>query len=278
MTSLPIMAATGPASRLPAGHYRFAGAARMEWIKLRSLRSTRWTVLVMAAGMIGLGILALRWYPSHWQHLPASQKASFDPVNQGFTGVAIAQLAMGIIGVLVMTSEYSSGMIRAALAAVPDRRLLLAAKAAVLGLAALVAGEFLSFVTFLAGQAVLTSPAPRATLGQPGVLRAVLLAGAYLCLIGLIGLGIGAIIRHSAGAIAALVGLVLVLPLVLVALPGSVQHSAGRYLPVMIAENSLTVTRPVPFALSPWAGLGMLCLYAAAALAAGGLLLARRDA
>ena len=106
---------------------------------------------------------------------------------------------MGIIGVLVMTSEYSSGMIRATLAAVPDRRLLLAAKAAVLGAAALAAGELLSFVTFLAGQAVLTSPAPHATLGQPGVLRAVLLAGAYLCLIGLIGLGIGAIIRHSAG-------------------------------------------------------------------------------
>ena len=278
MTDLSTMPAAAPARRLPAGHYRLIGAARMEWIKLRSLRSTRWTALIMAAAMIGLGIVVLRWYPSHWQHLPAAQKASFDPANSGFAGLAIAQLAVGIIGVLVMTSEYSSGMIRATLAAVPDRRLLLTAKAAVLGLAALAAGELLSFVTFLAGQAVLTSPAPHATLGQPGVLRAVLLAGAYLCLIGLIGLGIGAIIRHSAGAIAALVGLILVLPLVLGAFPSSVQHSAGRYLPMMIAENSLTVTRPLPFALSPWAGLGMLCLYAAAALAAGGLLLARRDA
>lgn len=278
MTSLSTMPAAAPASRLPAGHYRLTGAARMEWIKLRSLRSTRWTALIVAAAMVGLGIVVLRWYPSHWQHLPAAQKASFDPANSGFAGLAIAQLAVGIIGVLVMTSEYSSGMIRATLAAVPDRRLLLAAKAAVLGLAALAAGELLSFVTFLAGQAVLTSPAPHATLGQPGVLRAVLLAGAYLCLIGLIGLGIGAIIRHSAGAIAALVSLILVLPLVLLPFPGSVQHSAGRYLPMMIAENSLTVTRPLPFALSPWAGLGMLCLYAAAALAAGGLLLARRDA
>ena len=278
MTDLSTMPAAAPASRLPAGHYRLTGAARMEWIKLRSLRSTRWTALVMAAGMIGLGIVVLRWYPSHWQHLAAAQKASFDPVNDGFAGLAIAQLAVGIIGVLVMTSEYSSGMIRATLAAVPDRRLLLTAKAAVLGLAALAAGELLSFVTFLAGQAVLTSPAPHATLGQPGVLRAVLLAGAYLCLVGLIGLGIGAIIRHSAGAIAALVSLILALPLVLLPFPVSVQHSAGRYLPMMIAENSLTVIRPVPFALSPWAGLGMLCLYAAAALAAGGLLLARRDA
>lgn len=278
MTDLRTRPAAGPASRLPAGHYRFAGAARMEWIKLRSLRSTRWTALVMAAGMIGLGILALRWYPSHWQHLPAARKASFDPVNQGFTGVAIAQLAMGLLGVLVMTGEYSSAMIRATLAAVPDRRLLLAAKAAVFGVAALAVGEVLSFVTFLAGQATLTSPVPHATLGQPGVLRAVLMTGAYLSLVGLIGLGIGAIIRHSAAAIAVLAGLILVLPPVLLAFPGSVGSAVGQYLPELIAENSLAVIHPVPYSLSPWTGLGVLCLQAAVVLGAGGLLLARRDA
>jgi ABC-2 type transport system permease protein len=269
---------TQPGSRLPAGHYRFAGVARMEWIKLRSLRSTRWTMVVMAAGMIGLGILVLRAYPSHWQHMSAADKASFDPVNQGFTGVALAQLAMGLLGVLVMTSEYSAGMIRATLAAVPNRPLLLAAKAAVFGLAALAVGEFLSFATFLAGQATLASPVPHATLGQPGVLRAVLLTGAYLCLVGLFGLGLGAIIRHSAAAIAALAVLILVLPELLIPFPDSVQHAASRYLPEVIAENSLAISRPVPFSLSPWAGLGMLCLYAVIVLTAGGLLLARRDA
>ena len=267
-----------PGSRLPAGHYRFAGVARMEWIKLRSLRSTRWTAAVMAAGMIGLGILVLRSYPSHWQHMSAAQKAAFDPVNAGFTGAALGQLAMGLLGALVMTSEYSSGMIRATLAAVPNRPLLLAAKAAVFGVAALAVGEFLSFVTFLAGQETLTSPVPHATLGQPGVLQGVLMTGAYLCLVGLIGMGRGAIIRHSAAAIAALAGVILLLPPLLVPFPDSVQHAAGRYLPEVIAENSLAISRPEPFSLSPWAGLGMLCLYAAAALAAGGLLLTRRDA
>jgi ABC-2 type transport system permease protein len=271
------MTSTRPASR-PGSRYRFGGAARMEWIKLRSLRSTRWTLLVMTAAMIGLGILVLRYYPAHWRHMSAADKASFDPVNQGYTGVALAQLAMGMLGVLAITGEYSSGMIRSTLAAVPDRPLLLAAKAAVFGAAALAVGELLSLATFLIGQATLASPAPRATLGQPGVLRAVLMIGAYLCLVGLIGLGLGAIIRHSAGAVAALVGVILLVPPILAAFPGSVLHGPGRFLPELIAENSLAISRPVPYSLSPWTGLGMLCLYAAVVLGAGGLLLARRDA
>jgi ABC-2 type transport system permease protein len=271
------MTSTRPASR-PGSRYRFGGAARMEWIKLRSLRSTRWTLLVMTAAMIGLGILVLRYYPAHWRHMSAADKASFDPVNQGYTGVALAQLAMGMLGVLAITGEYSSGMIRSTLAAVPDRPLLLAAKAAVFGAAALAVGELLSLATFLIGQATLASPAPRATLGQPGVLRAVLMIGAYLCLVGLIGLGLGAIIRHSAGAVAALVGVILLVPPILAAFPDSVLHGPGRFLPELIAENSLAISRPVPYSLSPWTGLGMLCLYAAVVLGAGGLLLARRDA
>jgi ABC-type transport system involved in multi-copper enzyme maturation permease subunit len=267
-----------PATRLPAGRYPFSGVARMEWIKLRSLRSTRWTALILAVAMTGIAILVLRYYPSHWARMSAKDKASFDPVNDGYTGLALAQLIVGALGALAVTSEYSSGMIRATLAACPGRWRLLAAKAAVFAAAALLLGEALSFATFLAGQAVLSSPVPHATLGQPGVLRAVLLAGAYLCLIGLIGMGIGTIVRHSAAAIAVLVGVVLVLPPILLAFPTSVQHSAQRYLPELIAENSLTSTHPVVYSLSPWAGLGMLCLYAAALLGAGGWLLARRDA
>lgn len=268
---------TRPVSRLVPQH-GFGGAARMEWIKLRSLRSTRWTLLITTAGMIGLGILVLRYYPAHWRHMSAAARASFDPVNQGYTGVALAQLAMGMLGVLAITGEYSSGMIRSTLAAVPDRPLLLAAKAAVFGAAALAIGELLSLATFLVGQATLASPAPHASLGQPGVLRAVLMIGAYLCLVGLIGMGLGAIIRHSAAAVAALTGLILLLPPLLAAFPGSVLQGPGRFLPELIAENSLAVSRPVPYSLSPWAGLGMLCLYAAVMLGAGGLLLARRDA
>lgn len=155
---------------------------------------------------------------------------------------------------------------------------MLAAKAAVIGAFALVVGEIAAFGAYFAGEAVLTSPVPHATLGQPGVARAVLLAGAYLGLTALIGVGIGAIVRRSAVGVAVIAGLIFVLPPITLALPDTVQHSVQRFLPEMIAENSLTAVKPVAYSLSAWAGLGMLCLYAAVLLGAGGWLLARRDA
>jgi ABC-2 type transport system permease protein len=161
---------------------------------------------------------------------------------------------------------------------VPRRPLLFAAKAAVLAAVTLAAGEILAFVTFAVGEAALQNPVPHATLGQPGVLRAVLMAGAYPCLVGLIGLGLGALIRHTAGAISAVVGVLFVLPAVLLALPSSSRFTAERWLPMEIAENSLTAVKPVAHALSPALGFAMLCLYAAAALIAGAWSLARRDA
>jgi hypothetical protein len=148
----------------------------------------------------------------------------------------------------------------------------------VLGAVTLVAGEVLAFVSWAVGEAVLRSPAPHASLGQPGVLRAVLMAGAYPALIALIALGLGTIIKHTAGAICAVVGILFVLPLILLPLGTSIQNSVGQYLPMMIAENSLTAVKPVSHSLSPALGLGMLCLYAVVALVAGGWVLARRDA
>jgi hypothetical protein len=263
---------TGP------GRYRFADVARMEWVKLRTLRSTGWMTLILAAGMLGLAMLVLAQYPSHWAQMSAADRASFDPTEVGFSGLALGQLVMAILGVLIITSEFSSGLIRATLAATPRRGLVLTAKAAVLGAAGLIIGELLAFGAFLAGQAVLRSPAPHATLGQPGVVRAVLLAGAYLCLMGLIGLGIGAIIRRTAGAIAAVVGVVFALPLIFLAFPDAVQHAVEKFLPELIAENSLTAVKPVAHSLAPWTALGVLAGYAAAALIVGGWLLARRDA
>lgn len=262
----------------PRGHYGFSQVARMEWAKLRSLRSTAWILVILTAGMIGLGILLLSQYRSNWAHMTAAERASFDPTESGFVGLALGQLAMGVLGVLTITSEYSSGMIRATLSAVPRRGMVLTAKAVVAGALMLAAGEVLAFAAFLAGQAVLAAPAPHATLGQPGVLQAVLLAGAYLCLIGLIGLGLGTVIRHTAGAIGTLVGFVFVLPLITLAMPDSIQHTATQFLPEAIAENSLTAVKPVAYSLTPWAGLGMLGLYVIALLVIGGWLLARRDA
>ncbi len=256
--------------------YGLRSVAQMEWLKLRSVRSTAWVLLVFAAGMIGLAILVMTH--QHWTTMSPADRASFDPTNYSFAGLAIGQLALGVLGALAITTEFSSGMIRATLAAVPRRPLLVAAKAAVLGAVTLVVGEIFAFGAFAVGEAALRAPAPHATLGQPGVLRAVLMAGAYPALIALTGLGLGAVIRHTAGAISAVVGLLFVLPLILVPLGTSIQNSVGQFMPMLIAENSLTAVKPVAHSLSPGAGFGMLCLYALTALAAGGWALARRDA
>ena len=257
------------------GHYGFRTVTQMEWLKLRSVRSTWWTLLVFAAGMIGLAIVVM----AHEQPATISHHlASFDPTNDSFTGLVVGQLALGVLGVLAVTSEFSSGMIRATFAAAPRRPLVLAAKAAIVAAVTLVAGEILAFVAFGVGEAVLKNPAPHAALGQPGVLRAVLMAGAYPALIALIGLGLGALIRHTAGAISAVAGMLFVLPLILLPLGTSIQNTVGQFLPMRIAANSMTTVKPVTHSLSPGIGFAMLCLYAAVALAAGGWALARRDA
>jgi hypothetical protein len=241
----------------------------MEWRKLRSVRSTWWTLAIFAAGMIGLAILVGVKSPVH-------PSPDYDPTENGFAGLAIGQLVLGALGVLALSTEFTSGSIRATFAAVPRRGLVLAAKAAVLTAVTLIAGEVLAIASFFAGQAAVPHGLVHATLGQPGVLRAVLMAGAYPALIALIGLGVAALIRHTAGAIAAVVGVVFVLPLIL--LPFGEHNPAMKFLPEIIAENSLTAVKPVAASLSPWAGLAMLCLYAAVALAAGGYAMARRDA
>lgn len=248
---------------------------RMEWLKLRSVRSTWWIMLAFAAGMIGLAILVMS-HQQRYATLSAADRASFDPTNNGFTGMALGQLLLGSLGVLVVTSEFSSGLIRATFAAVPSRPRVLAAKAGVLAAVTLAAGEIWSFAAFWAGEAALGARGPHATLGQPGVLRAVLMIGAYPALIALIGLGLGAVIRHTAGAIVAVAGVLFVLPLLIRPVAGL--HSVQKFLPELMAENSLGAVKPVADSLSAGVALAVLCGYAAAALAAGAWVLARRDA
>ena len=247
---------------------RFPQAARMEWIKLRSLRSTWWVLALTVAGAIGIAVAVG----------VNTEDAAADLTNNALAGISLGLLLVGVLGVLAMTGEYSSGMIRATLAAVPNRPLVLAAKAGVFGAIALAAGEAAAFVAFFAGGAALPAAVPAPTLGQPGVLRAVVLGGAGYCLIGLLGVGLGAVIRHTPAAIAVLVGGVYVLAQLL----AGFATWAMAYLPIAIVANSLSVVEPVGDGqvrfLSPWAGLGMLCLYAAATLGAGAFLLARRDA
>ena len=246
----------------------FPQAARMEWIKLRSLRSTWWVLALTVAGAVGIAVAVG----------VNTEDAAADLTNNALAGISLGLLLVGVLGVLAMTGEHSSGMIRATLAAVPNRPLVLAAKAAVFGALALAAGEAAAFIAFFAGGAALPAAVPSPTLGQPGVLRAVVLGGAGYCLIGLIGVGSGAIVRHTPAAIALLVGGVYVLAQLVAGLATWVMP----WLPIAIVANSLSVTRPVGDGqirfLSPWAGLGVLGLYAAVTLAAGAVALARREA
>ena len=253
----------------PGGHYRFRHAARMEWIKLRSLRSTWWTLAVTIAAAAGIAVAVG----------VNTEDAAGDLTNNALAGISVGLLLTGILGVLTATSEHSSGTIRSTLAAIPNRPLVLAAKAAVFGAVALVAGEAASFVAFFAGRAALPAGVAGPALGQPGVLRAVALGGAGYCLIGLLGLGLGAVVRHTPVAVGLLVGGVYVVA----QLGAALAPVLMPYLPIAIVANSLTVVQAgmaigdVRF-LSPWAGLGVLAAYAALALGAGAWLLAERDA
>ncbi|HTW04278.1 MAG TPA: hypothetical protein VMF87_28540 [Streptosporangiaceae bacterium] len=264
---------TALTARVPAGRYGFRHVARMEWIKLRSLRSTWWTLAITVAAAIAIGVtVGIN-----------TRNANGDLTNNALAGIIPALLLTSVLGVLTMTSEYSSGMIRSTLAAAPSRPLLLAGKAAVFGALALAVGEAASFISFFAGGAALRHGIAAPALTGPGVLRAVLLSGVSFCLVGLLALGLGAVIRHSGAAIAVVVGGVYVLPTIM----ASVAHGLGVYMPIIIIGNSLTTTKPEPCGshggqcvhfVSAWAGLGLLGLYAAVALAVGGWLFARRDA
>ena len=253
--------------------YGFRTVAEMEWRKLRTVRSTWYIVAAFAVAMIGLATLVLGH--EGYAGLSAADRASFDPTHDCFIGLVLGQLLVGTLGVLTITAEFSSGMIRATFAAVPGRSLVLAAKAAVLGAVTLAAGELSAFAAFFAGQAMLQAPAPHATLGEPSVVRAVLMAGAYPALIALIGLGIGAVIRHTAGALCALVGVLFVLPLLFES--PSLQDAGQKFLPHPMA-NTFTAVRPVAHALSSGLTFGLLCGYALVALAVGAVALTGRDA
>jgi ABC-2 type transport system permease protein len=183
-------------------------ALHAEWIKFRSLRSTYFTMLCAIALGTGLGFLDTTSVAHRWATMSAADRAMFDPVGDSFTGLVFAQLAFGVLGVLAFSSEYGTGMIRTTLAATPRRGTLFTAKALVVGALTLVLGEVFTFGTFLLGQAALATAHLQVTLTSPGVLRAVSSAGLYLGVVALVGCGVGALLRHTAGGIAAMFGVI----------------------------------------------------------------------
>jgi ABC-type transport system involved in multi-copper enzyme maturation permease subunit len=211
-------------------------------------------------------------------YISSREQATIDSTRVSLGGLHLSQVAFGVLGVLVITSEYSTGMIRATLAAVPQRRLVLAAKAIVFAVTALIVGIASCLAAYLAFQAFLPAgDGMRTSLSDLGVLRAVTGAGLYLTVLGLLGLGLGAIIRSSAGAIATLLGLLFVPSLLAALLPQSWQDTITPYLPMNAGETIITVHHQA-HTLQPWPGFGVFCLYGAAALTAGFILISHRDA
>lgn len=250
---------------------------RSEWTKLRTVRSTRWTLVATVVIGVGVSALAMGEVQAHWATMGLPTRAGFDPTRVSLTAAFFCQLVLGVLGVLVVSAEYGTGTIRATIAANPRRARVLAAKVAVFGLLALVVGEAVTFVSFYVGQAMVSPPVPHATLSTPGTLRAVVGTGLYLCVVGLLGLGLATLLRHTAGAVSAFVGVLLVLPIIVSALPSSVQHDVGRFLPLQMGR-ALMDPHPGPYLFAPWTGLVVLVGYTLAVLAVAAVLLVRRDA
>lgn len=256
-----------------------ANVLASEWTKIRSVRSTYWTLIAAAAITIGLSAIVCAVFVAQYDNLRPEDKAAFNAASVSLTGGILAQLAIAVLGVLVITSEYASGMIRTTFAAVPQRLTVLGAKATVFGAVTLAVTIPACFIAFFVGQAILSSKGVDVGIGAPDALRTVVGTSLYLTILGLLALGIGTLIRKTAGAISAVVGMLFVLPAVASFLPSSME-AVQKFLP----SNAGTAiigggTRAGgPDSLSPWVGLGVFFLYAIVALVAGAFTLVRRDA
>jgi ABC-2 type transport system permease protein len=249
---------------------------RSEWTKLRTLPSSAWSLLVAAVLIVGFGALYSGVRVTRPPDDPAAI-ASFDPTAVSLSGLQLAQLAIGVLGALLITGEYATGMIRTSFAAVPARLPVLWGKAIAYALAVLALCVPASFAAFLVGQSILSAEQLDTTLGQPGVARAVLGGGLYLAAVGLLGLGLGALLRGTAAAVGALFGLLFAPQILVGFLPSTWSDHIYGYLPAP-AGVAVTSVQQDPAALAPWTGLGLFCLYTAVLLALAAWRLRRQDA
>jgi len=256
------------------------GVARSEWTKIRSLRSTYWTFMVTAGLTIGLGSLFSLGRTSGRSSGRDPLTANFNAAGFAFNAMFLSQLAIGVLGVLVITAEYSSGMIRTSFTAVPQRGSLLAVKATVFALVTFVVAALTAFATFFASQAILN----RGTLNlgvsitSPHALRIVIGAALYLTVCSLLGVALGALLRSTAAAVTALAGLLFILPILMNFLPVSWHRDAiAQWLPSNAGIQIIEKTTQ-PLLLSPWVGLAVFAGWVVLAFAAALVLLRRRDA
>jgi len=261
---------------VPAGHYRMSHVAKAEVSKILSLRSTAITLALTSVACLlvtGLVTNGALHQPPEYYHF------GFDPTQDSLSGMITVALTGGVFGALLITGEYASGTIRTTLTAAPKRRLLLGTKIGVTAVLTVVFCEILSFASFFLGQAVLSGGgAPSATLASPGAARAVVMTGLFISLMALMAFGFGLIFRNTAAAVAAFVGVIFVLPLVV----HGISESSQRYLPTNTLTNSIMSTvnqgKMGPFTpVSPAVGLLLMILYSTAVLVVGAALFVRRD-
>ncbi len=251
--------------------------AQSEWLKFRTVRSSIMGIAVTVLLTIGLGVLITTLVRTHWTQLSPLRVATFDPVSSSLRGSLFAQFAVGVIGSLFITSEYTSGSIRTTLTAVPNRFRLIAGKCIVLFVSMLILGEFVCFAAFLIGQRIYLGVVPTASISNGAVLRSVILAGLYLALLALFAFALGLILRQSAAAISVFVSVLLIVPIIGLFFPQNWQNDFTRFEP-----STLGVSMQSPFAPSnsfgAWSATLILLAYVLGTMAVALVLFQRRDA
>lgn len=268
------LAGSPPADDVSAHNVTLPQVIRSEWIKLRSVRSTVVTLALTACAVVVIGVLVSML--SNGAPIAADGEGIYDPAGNSLFGATLAQLVLGVVGALVMTSEYSTGLIRTTLTAVPRRLPVLWAKGIVVAAAAFTTMAASLLVAFFVGQAVYGGGGPSASLSDPGVLRAVLAAALFPTAIAVMGVGFGALMRHTATAIGILVAILFVVPVLFETL-GGVWGDASEYLPGEAGQAMITVVTESG-EMSPGTALLVLVGWIGALFAAGTIALKRRDA
>jgi ABC-type transport system involved in multi-copper enzyme maturation permease subunit len=282
LPTIPVVSVPARKGAPTISRARHAGnLLRSEWTKFHTVRSTFWTLLACVVLTIGLGAIICAVFAAQFSGLSAQDKLAFDAASTSLAGGVLAQLAIGVLGVLVITGEYANGMIRTTFAAVPQRTSVLAAKATVFAAIVLPVTLATCFAAFFVGQAILSTKDVGVSLGTGTALRLVVGSALYLTVLGLIALGLGTLIRKTAGAITAIVGLIFVVPGIAALLPSSMDV-VQKFLPTNAGQALLSPpatdrTAGIP-SLSPWMGFLVFAAYAAAILIAAAYSLRKRDA
>jgi hypothetical protein len=247
-----------------------------EWTKLRSVRSTYWCVLVSIIVGVGLGAAISAGSAAGYSQESLHDRLLFDPAAISLAGLFFSQLALGVFAIMTVSAEYSTGMIRTTVTAVPQRGYILAAKATMVAIVSFVTSIAVAFTAFPIGQAILNRDHLGVSLGDPHVARAVLGGGLYIGALSMMALGLAAIIRHTAGAITALVAVVFIIPIVTQLLPDSLQHDFARYLPAN-AGSAITNVVQTSDSLGPWTGYAVFLGWVALVIGIGWYMLRTRD-